>query len=314
LSQEELQHLALAGQRSADYRRAASAQYWLVTKFKTGQYDLACYLARIGQTDAAFYWLQVAALEEGVDANFAERDEDLDSLRRDERWPEVHRFLVACNDYFASGPFARVAVILPNNYKKDTAIPVILWLHGLGSRPEDFVNDGCQPYADELNVAFVGVSGTFPRGPHRFAWADDPEKDAKRLRDALAAVQDRVKVKQGHVITFGFSQGAQVGLEVAVRHPEEYAGAIVLSPGADLHLEAAKRSPMLAKRAFVISCGAEEAPGNVALAERDALWLRTANALVLYKAYPGVRAHAFPADFDQRFPEWVRFILKPRAE
>jgi hypothetical protein len=88
---------------------------WLVTKFKTGKYDLACYLARIGQTDAAFYWLQVAALEEGVDANFAERDEDLDSLRRDEHWPKVYRFLVACNDYFASGPFAHVAVTLPSN-------------------------------------------------------------------------------------------------------------------------------------------------------------------------------------------------------
>jgi predicted esterase len=179
------------------------------------------------------------------------------------------------------------------------------------------VNDGCQPYADELNVTFVGVSGTLPRGPNRFAWADDPEKDAKRLRDALVAVRDRVKVKQGYVITFGFSQGAQVGLEVAVRYPEEYAGAIVLSPGADLHLEAAKRSPTLAKRAFVISCGAEEAPGNVALAERDALWLRTAGARVQYKAYPGVTAHAFPADFadfDQRFPDWVRFILKTRAE
>ena len=65
-----------------DYSRAATFQFWYVQKSMEGRYDLACYLARLGQTDPALYWLQLAAIEEGVDAQWAQRDGDLVSLRR----------------------------------------------------------------------------------------------------------------------------------------------------------------------------------------------------------------------------------------
>jgi predicted esterase len=306
--------LARANQAMAreDYSRAAAFQYWHVQKSGTGQYNLACFLAQIGRTDPAFYWLQRAAIEEGVDTQHAQRDEDLVSLRRDPRWAQVRQYLVDCNRYFESGAISRTVLVLPKGYRKGTPIPAVLWLHGLGSRPDDFVNSGCQDLADRLNLAFIGVSGTKARGPRSFVWAEDPEKDARRIRDALAEVSDRVTVKKGHVITFGFSQGAQVGLDVAVRSPEEYAGSIVLSPGAEPHLDDVKPSPLLAWRAFVLCCGAKEHPGNVELTAQDAAWLRRAKAQVLHKAYPGVSAHAFPRDFNERFPEWVTFILKRR--
>jgi predicted esterase len=313
---KEAQLLGLANQAMAkeDYTRAATFQYWYVQKTKEGQYNLACFLAQIGKTDAAFYWLQQAAIEEGVDTQHAQRDTDLTSLRRDPRWAKVRQYLADCNRYFESAPIARTTLVLPKDYKKGTPIPAVLWLHGLGSRPEDFVNSGCQDFADELNIAFVGVSGTKARGPRSFVWAEDPEKDAKRLRDALAEVSERVTIKKGQVITLGFSQGAQVGLDVAVRYPEEYAGSIVLSPGAQSHLDDVKPSPLLARRGFVVSCGAKEHPGNVRLTAQDADWLRQAKAQVIHKAYPGVSAHTFPVDFEERFPEWVEFILKPRGE
>src|SRR5262249_4066280 len=212
------------------------------------QYNLACFLARTGQTDPAFYWLQLAAIEEGVDSQHAQIDEDLISLRRDSRWEEVRQYLEDCNRYFESAPIARTAVILPKDYQKGTPIPAVLWLHGLGSRPEYFINHGCQEYADELNVALIGARGTKRIGPRSFVWAEDPEKDARRLRDALAEVSDRVTVKKGYVITLGFSQGAQVGLDVAVRYPEEYAGSIVLSPGAQPRLDDVQPSQLPAGR------------------------------------------------------------------
>ena len=191
---------------------------------------------------------------------------------------------------------------------------MVLWLHGLGSRPEDFINSGCQIYADELNVAFIGVSGTKSRGPRSFVWAEDPEQDARRLRDALSEISDRITVKKGYVITFGFSQGAQVGLDVVVRYPEDYAGSIVLSPGATPHLDGVKPSPLLTRRGFVLCCGAEEHPGNVQLTALDAKWLREAKSQVIHKAYPGMSTHSFPTDFDERFPEWIKYILDARKE
>jgi len=134
------------------------------------------------------------------------------------------------------------------------------------------------------------------------------------LSEALSEVSDRLTIKRGQVITFGFSQGAQVGLEIAVRFPEEYAGSIVASAGAQSRLKEVKPSPLLAKRGFVVVCGAKEAPGNVQLTANDAAWLRGAKAQVIHKAYPGMAAHALPADFDERFPEWVKFILDARGE
>jgi predicted esterase len=315
MGEEELHARANQAMEDEEYSRAATFQYWYVQKSKMGQYNLACFLARTGQTDPAFYWLQQAAIEEGVDTQHAERDEDLVSLRRDPRWAKVRQYLADCNRYFETAPLARTVLVLPKGYRKETPIPAVLWLHGLGSRPEDFTGGKrCQEYADHLNVAVIGVSGTRPRGPRSFVWAEDPEKDAKRLRDALAEVSDRVTVKKGYVVTFGFSQGAQVGLEVAVRFPEEYAGSIVLSPGAQPHLDDTRPSALLRRRGFVLSCGAKEHPGNVQLTALDAAWLRVAKAQVLHKAYPGVSAHSFPEDFDERFPEWVKFILKARGD
>jgi predicted esterase len=315
---EEGDLLGRANQAMAkrDYSRAATYQYWYVQKSDKGRYNLACFLARIGQVDPAFYWLQLAALEEGVDTQHALMDEDLTSLRRDPRWAKVQQFLASCNRYFESAAIVRTVLLLPKDYKKEASIPAVLWLHGYSSRPDDFVNPGSQDYADALKVALIGVSGTMSRGPRSFVWTEDPEKDAKRMRDALAEVSDRVTVTKGHVITLGFSQGAQVGLEVAVRNPGEYAGSIVLSPGilTFSRLDNLKPSPLLAQRGFVLSCGANEHPSNVQLTAADANWLRKAKAQVIHKMYPGVSAHSFPKDFDERFSEWVKFILKPREE
>lgn len=315
MDEEELLQRAYVAMNGGQYSDAAAYQYWYVQKSKTGQYNLACFLAQINQVDPAFYWLQQAALEEGVDSGHAEVDQDLNSLRRDARWAKVHQFLLDCNRYFESAPISRTTLVVPTGYQKGTPIPAVLWMHGLGSRPEDFVNpESTQGLADEMKIALIGVSGTKARGPRSFVWAENPEQDAKRLRDALAEVSDRVTIKKGCVITLGFSQGAQVGLDVVVRYPEEYAGSIVLSPGAESFLTQVTPSPLLAKRGFVLSCGAREHPGNVQLTAEGAAWLRAAKAQVIHKPYPGVTAHTFPRDFDERFPEWVEFILKARGD
>lgn len=306
----ELFDLARLAADKKDYKIAATAQYWYVQKARSGQYDLACYLAQSGKTDPAFYWLQLAALEEGVDTRHAQRDEDLVSLRADRRWSQVLRFMEDCNRYFETADLARTVLILPKDYKKMEAIPAVVWMHGFGSKPEDLINESVQKWADTLHVALIGVSATQPRGPHSFVWAEEGERNIKRLQTAMAEVSDRVTIEKGKVILMGFSQGAQVGLEIAVQSPEEFAGAIVLSPGATLNLDKFKPAALMARRGFVVSCGAQEHPGNVQLASQDADWLRRAKAKLIYKLYPGVSSHSFPADFNERFPEWVEFILK----
>ena len=84
--------------------------------------------------------------------------------------------------------------------------------------------------------------------------------------------------------------------------------------GAQPHLTDLKPSPSLAQHGFVLSCNAEEPPGTVRLTALDADWLRRAKAHVMHRTCSGVSAHSFPDDFNERFPEWVKSILKTRNE
>jgi hypothetical protein len=91
MEEDELLGRANQAMRKEDYSRAATFQYWYVQKSKTGQYNLACFLAQVGQADAAFYWLQLAPIEEGVDTQHAERDEDLTLLRTNRKITSRHQ-------------------------------------------------------------------------------------------------------------------------------------------------------------------------------------------------------------------------------
>lgn len=310
LAEGELAPLARAFASQQKWALAAQYQYWAVKKSGHHQYDLACYLARLEQLDAAFYWLQVAGVEDGVDHDWARKDADLKSLRADPRWEMVHGFLKLCEKYWESKTFLVTTVILPTKYDGKTPLTTIVGLHGLGSNPEDLVNDGMQRFADELNVAFVGVSGTIPRGKSSFVWSEDPERDHQHIVKALESVKDRLNVNPGHVITIGFSQGAQAGLEAAVRHPDFYAGAIVMSPGnrAGSKLKQLTPIPDLSNRRFVFVVGDRELKGNIFLTMQDADWARSAGANIIHRLTSGQSEHTFPSDFNDRLPQWIKFI------
>lgn len=98
----EVLQLAKHFYRSDEFAKAAVVQQWALSKGQFGQYDLACYLAMSNRKDEAFYWLQVAAMEEGFRASFANTDNELDSLKKDKRWPPVFQFIQACDKYWSS--------------------------------------------------------------------------------------------------------------------------------------------------------------------------------------------------------------------
>jgi predicted esterase len=305
-----LETMAETAKRRKDYEGAAIYQYWHVKKSDSGHYKLACYLARSGKIDAAFYWLQKAAAEERFSLARAEGDEDLTKLRTDERWQKISTYLDQCEEHFWTNPTRITILKVPKGYQKGRPIAAVIWMHGVRSWPGDFVNEDSQAFADQLDIALIGVSGSSQLGTRIFHWGGFRSDTLKRIREALNEVADRVTLKKGCLIAFGFSQGAQSALELAVDQPEEYAGSIVLSPGSYSALDSIKPSPLLKQRGFVIAYGEEEAKGILELSKEDGDWLRKANAQLIYKPYPNQAEHTFPQDFAERFPEWVKFVLK----
>jgi phospholipase/carboxylesterase len=270
-----------------------------------------------GDVDAAFYWLQVAAREDGVDANWAERDADLQHLRSDPRWPKVSRYLHECAAYFAAHGQPVTYVRAPKGSDGEQPTALLLWLHGSNTGP-DFRTDpeavALETVADKLRIAVVGVSGTVPFGKAKFNWSENPEADYQRIEAALAETTKRWQLPRERVILIGFSQGAQVGLEVAARHPEAFAGAIAIAPGAasGSHLKDVKPNPSLANCGFIVAAGSHDITQRLEIARIDAEELRGKSAKVLVQPSTG-SGHSFPRDFADRFPEWLRFIEKSQG-
>lgn len=311
---DRLEGPALRLSQRGKNREAAQIQYWAVRSNDAGRYNLACFLALAGDTDAAFYWLQQAAITDGADAAWAGQDDDLASLRRDPRWPKVAAFLKSCNAAWTASGYHKTTLILPEGYKVGTPIGVVVGLHGLSSDPGSFVGPAVQPFADELNMAFVGVSGTRPSGRSSFVWAEDPAKDAARIRQALEEVADRVTIAPGRVVLYGFSQGGTVAFQVAFANPKEFLGAIPISPGGQAmpDIKGLKAAPGAAAQGYVCLCGGGEAPGNVQITREIAAAARKAGCRVELAIDPKQTTHSFPADFAETFAKRVRFVAGDR--
>ncbi len=302
---------ATAGRLAAEGRWAEAArfQYWASKAGAAGEYDLARWTGLAGDVEAAFYRLQEAALGDGVDASWADQDPGLAALRKDPRWKgQVEPFLRRCNASWAASGHRQTVLVVPAGYRPGTPIAVVVGLHGRGDRPDRFLDPATfQPLADELGMAFVGVSGTLAIGRRSFLWSEDPAADAEHIRRALGDLSGRLTPRPGRRIALGFSQGGQVGFA----DPGEYRGAIVMSPGATRRFHRlAGLSPSAANhgQGFVCLCGAGEAAGNLGFTRSDADFARRAGARVELRLAEGQAAHAPPADLAASLARWLRFV------
>jgi phospholipase/carboxylesterase len=122
--------------------------------------------------------------------------------------------------------------------------PLLLLLHGKGSNEEDLF-----ALADEFDPRFCVVSARAPNmiGPRAWAWyhlrfvpggsvAEAPEVEESRL--ALLGFIDDIVASHGldpeRIFLAGFSQGAIMGVAVALTRPRGIAGVVAMS-GRFLH-------------------------------------------------------------------------------
>lgn len=306
------QKLAAAG----NFAEAAQLQYFVCERMNDGRYDLAGFYSRGGAADKAIYWLLTAAQTDGVDAKWAAKDPNFAPLHKNSRWPGIVSYLETCSAYWSKHGTPTTPLLLPSDYDVRTDPPLwgVVWLHGLSGNPNGFVNPAnveCQNFANTLPAAFIGVSATVAGGPRKYSWTEDVNRDLPRIQAALAEVKSRVRLRPQGLILFGFSQGAQVGVEIAVRKPEEFAGCIALSPGGMTNSrlpDLAARSPLLASRGFVFGCGDGEHQSNKNRTADGAQWTKSAGAKIQLVVFPNQNQHSFPADFTAQFPNWVRFV------
>jgi predicted esterase len=195
--------------------------------------------------------------------------------------------------------------------------PIVVWLHGYrGYSPDGYFpgasRAAMQKHADALGAVIIGFPATTDLGDGTQQWSEDPVKDHLYIQSNLRGSGMTPNVDFSRVALFGFSQGAMVAADLASRYPDSYRGALLMSPGGLGPSKVAEvRKPEHAKQAYFCFCGEKEHPATVALTKMYAKQLGDVLAAgVTLKLYPGVSKHARPADFMEKFPDWMSAILK----
>lgn len=309
----DLLHIAAMDlHKEGEFASGLPLQYWSVVNSKNtdGFYDLACFYSRVGKVDSAIYALQRSTATEGVNLKWILADSDLENVRADTRWPVLAAYLKQCERYWQNVELIKSSIILPENYDGRSPIPVMIGLHGMGDEPAGFVSDYLQPFADELQVAFIAVNGTVAKGPRNFIWSDDVERDEQHIQKVMKGIPGIVP-DPSKIGLFGFSQGGIAATSIAARYPDKYLGAIAFSPGGPSFPQVTNypRHSKHPSQIFIFSFGGKENARTVAIARAFDEDVKKIGCQSILMEYPEVSDHAFPPDFDEKFPVWTRKLL-----
>ena len=231
------------------------------------------------------------------------------TLRKDPEFSRLAQYAADFSAYWDSLERARILFAVPKQADFTKPVPLIFALHGYGSVPEDFLS---QSLADESGAIVVAISGTNARPSGGYSWSEIADADSLHLQFAEDFVKSKLpNLVVGPRLLFGFSQGAQMSLEIAARFPERYLGAAAFSPGTlgALDLAWLKPGTTLKKRYFVVHVNNED-PRNVAWAKSDNKRLKAAGASVEFELNMAIRSHGVPANYEQHLLRWVQRSLQ----
>ncbi|WP_434557721.1 alpha/beta fold hydrolase [Pseudomonas sp. Z5-35] len=176
--------------------------------------------------------------------------------------------------------------------------PLVIFLHGSGSNEEDLLS-----LADELPKHYNYLSVRAPKSmdPGRYQWfakkgegaydgdTSDLKASGKMLLDFIEKARAKYPTDASNVYLVGFSQGAMMSYEVALRHPE-VVGGIAAMGGRVLPVLRAELTPDESRRALAVFIGHGTADPIIPYQDgTDAdTFLKTLALEPEFHAYPGL--------------------------
>ncbi|MBC3361931.1 alpha/beta fold hydrolase [Pseudomonas sp. SWRI154] len=176
--------------------------------------------------------------------------------------------------------------------------PLVIFLHGSGSNEEDLLS-----LADELPKHYNYLSVRAPKsmGPGRYQWfakkgegaydgdTSDLKASGQMLLDFIEKARAKYPTDASNVYLVGFSQGAMMSYEVALRHPEAVGG-IAAMGGRVLPALRAELTPDESRRVLAVFIGHGTADPIIPYHDgTDAdTFLKTLALEPEFHAYPGL--------------------------
>lgn len=312
LSEDQLQRMGESLERAVDARdwarvvRIGERVMEARPELAMVPYNLACAHAQLGDTEAALTWLGRSADNGFAGIASIESDPDLDPIRGDERFAAIADKVRAARDqrfeaFRAEAERSAPLTILPPGHDPERPAPLLIVLHGSGGTPGP-VAEVHQFAAGRVGAILVAPSALRPLGDG-FNWTFRDEAEWMVLHTLERASREH-NIDPGRVVLAGFSQGANVALEVGLRRPEKFAG-IVAAGG---HWD-----PEIMK----IPAEGERPRVQLLIGAHDP-WVRTFREAERALTGAGVEArlhvaagvgHAYPRDADERLERALRFVL-----
>lgn len=308
--EQHLRRAAAAG-RWADAVAAAEGLARLRPDSALDRYNLACMLSRAGRPEAA-----IAALADSADLGFAYtstvlRDEDLDPVRAapgfaaalDRVREQNAALLERVKPRLRAAPFTSIEPRGRSGAAAGDPPPLVVALHGTGGTPGP-IAEIFRPAAAGLGLRLVAPQGQEEVG-RGFAWGivEQAEYLVEQAIERSAA-----SAPHGAVVLAGFSQGANVAMTMAARHPERYAGVVAVAGWFEERLAPLPEAlPAGFPRFALLNGERDEAAAN----NREAVArLVGLGGRARLRLFPGV-GHAFPpeGERDRELTMALRFAL-----
>lgn len=269
-------------------------------------YNAACAHALAGEPEAALEWLRRAGAVGFAGVRSVDGDADLAAARSHPGFATATESIRAnrarmFESFKAHAERSEILVRPPRDAPLGPR-PLIVVLHGHGDEPER--NAELYRKAARLRGAIVAAPSGLRPGPggRGFAWTFRDEAEWWVLR-AIERVGDDHPVDPERIILAGFSQGANVALEVGLRHPDRFVGLLPVAGRYE-----ADRMPAPAgggPRIYLLTGARDPAVESFRLAEQE---LRAAGLEVELRLVPGLR-HAYPQSATKELGRALDYLL-----
>jgi phospholipase/carboxylesterase len=126
------------------------------------------------------------------------------------------------------------SLFAPMHYEPNYAYPLLIWLHGSGDDERQLQR--IMPLVSMRNYVAVGPRGN-AEGAERcagFSWNHSPTSLAtaeQHVFDALEAASTRFHIASHRVFLSGFEDGGTTAMRIALRYPDQFAGALTIGGG-----------------------------------------------------------------------------------
>ena len=204
----------------------------------------------------------------------------------------------------------------------DTAPPLLLLLHGIGSNEEDLI--GLAPYLDQ-RFLIVSARAPNPYGWGGYAWfeiewlPDRIEIDREQAlasRELIVAFIGEAIAAYGadpaHVYLLGFSQGAMMSAWVALSQPNLVAGTVLMSGRIPEEVREQIATPeQLAGKPFLVVHGTRDQTLPIANGRASRDLLQELPVDLTYREYP--MAHEVSAESLADVAAWLSARLGERV-